>query len=51
MIPTNPNLPHFCEMCGDEVGMSWDIHMILEHPETRPKVEPSNAKKAKGKRK
>ena len=46
------NIPETCDICGAYTGISWDIHMILIHPETRPKPQwtPEQAKEQEKKR-
>lgn len=31
--------PTHCALCGVHTGSSWEVHMVLQHPETRPKPE------------
>lgn len=31
--------PDHCELCGVHTGQSYEVHMVLVHPETRPKPE------------
>lgn len=45
-------VPDTCEVCGQHVGQCYDVHMVLAHPETRPKPEWVNEpKKKSGKKK
>lgn len=41
----------WCDICDEDLGPSWDVHMILQHPETRPKPEVLVSTKKKGKKK
>jgi hypothetical protein len=31
--------PTHCEICGVRTGSSYEVHMVLQHPETRPKPQ------------
>lgn len=46
-------LPTECPLCGKDTSHNYEIHMILQHPETRPKPAKTEEpeKKRKGKKK
>lgn len=45
------DIPEDCEICGLHTGIHYDVHMVLIHPETRPKpqitAKPKKKKKTK----
>jgi hypothetical protein len=47
------DLPTVCPLCASHVGPSYDVHMVMAHPETRPRpdwIDDPTAKKPKGKK-
>jgi hypothetical protein len=44
------DMPTVCPLCASGVGPSYDIHMVLAHPETRPQP-PRTTDKAPKKKK
>lgn len=49
-------IPTVCPLCASNVGNSFDVHMVLAHPETRPALaamrehREESAKKSKKRR-
>lgn len=45
------NVPSVCEVCGQQVNQCYDVHMVLQHPETRPKPQRPDEDSTKRKKK
>jgi hypothetical protein len=44
--------PKECDICGQSTPFSYDVHVILQHPETRPRpVRPAEPEKKKRRKK
>lgn len=44
-------LPTECPICHAGVGQSYDVHMVMAHPETRPSYRPHLDNETKPKKK
>lgn len=52
LIGARVPVPDVCEICDEYVRETYDVHMVLVHPETRPKPEIAvSTKKPSGRRK
>lgn len=47
------DLPTVCPLCASHIGPSYDVHMVMAHPETRPRPDwvDTGKKKASSKKK